>query len=106
MLKLIPQEKPENNTCKSKNGSQKNRRKNKTLAPKLRQKFEYEMKNEKNILHTICIKMVNFVKNEKAHTCDDVSELIHGLQKSILSLQRQRQKMVWHEQKKRKRGTS
>lgn len=112
MLKPIPQEQaaenngPQRARQNPKRGQQRGRQKTptrKTLAPKLQQKQAEELKVEHHILHGVCVKFVHFIKETGTQTEQEIEELIHGLQKSVLSLQKQRQKIVWANQARQKK---
>ena len=110
MLKPIPRENSEQHDSSqalhpaSQTGKAVTRhKKTSSFVPKLVQKLEHQWKSDKTVLQTVCVKMIKFVQKEKQQDEREVRELIHGLQKSILSLQRHRQKLVWAEQKKKKR---
>ncbi|HLG25705.1 MAG TPA: hypothetical protein VI588_02855 [Candidatus Gracilibacteria bacterium] len=118
MLKLIPEERPENRRPKSqdlqsgwrskkttlKSGKNRTRSeegartqgearsKNRT-SPKLQQKYTLELSHSNKVLKIVGYKMVNMSKNDHPSD-DDVKGLIHGLQKSIICLQKQRHKRV------------
>jgi hypothetical protein len=71
------------------------------MAPKLQQKVDHEIKKEEGILQNVCVKFVRFIKDGENHSVQEIGELIHGLQKSVLSLQRKRQKLMWRKDRKK-----
>lgn len=104
MLKLIPQENPDPKDVARKvaRSVQRTIKKKKFYGtPKLRQKFEVQMKKENKILQIVSTKLLRFVKGDQKHSEGEVSDLIHSLQKSVLSLQRQRHKLLQQKQQKR-----
>ncbi len=106
MLKPIPRENSEQqDSSQVGSGTAPKQRKKTSFIPKMVQKLEHQWKNDKTAFQTVCVKMIRFVQKEKQHDEREVRDLIHGLQKSILTLQRHRQKLVWAAQKKKKGKT-
>lgn len=95
MLKPIPTETVEHRPQTSKKISI---RKNK--AETLNKRKAIELKEEKNILKTVAYQLGEYVANAKAYSEKEVKSLIHGLQRSVLCLQKQRRRSV-HEKKRR-----
>jgi len=103
MLKLIPQENSDAHVGIKKIRYKVFTKKKKVLiSPKLQQKYQHEARTEKSVLERICKKLLLSLKGDKNLSQQEIGELIHGLQKSILGLQRQRQRLLWQEQKKKK----
>lgn len=110
MLKPIPQEKPDPQNLAKQIARSVHKtigvKKHLALLPKLHQKMEHQKHKEKKFLHAVHFKMTKFLNKQKKHTHNEVSDMIVHLQKSVLCLQKQRQKMMWLEQKKRKGSSS
>ena len=102
MLKLIPEERPERPDRNTEVHATRKNKKKKQSPPKLQQKFDREMGDEQRVLKTVCVKFIRYIKTESPSDTDR-SDLIHDLQKSVLSLQRQRQKLMWRARSKKKR---
>jgi hypothetical protein len=116
MLKPIPQENPPEQNLPSKKtartfDSRKGKRTHPAKANESRPAESSAVINKKNedtkrefgIFKTLCIKLLRFVKNTGRHTGEEMGDLIHMLQRSVLALQRQRNKILMEEQKKKKR---
>ncbi len=89
MLKLIPQEKFQNDGAKMpKRNSQKTKNNFQT------QLNEVDLKAEHHLLKKACFQMVNYVKGIEAYGAKEIDELIHQLQRSVLSLQKTRMKLL------------
>lgn len=89
MMKLIPEEKPENIT-KPKKAVKSVKSSNHAL--KFQQKAQHEIKIENGILQTVTVKLARFMKNSSRATEQEMSELIHSLQRTVLTIQRIRHK--------------
>lgn len=94
MLKLIPSETDEKGPKEQK----------KTPRMGLRQffirKMEGQQKTDQKIIHFAVVKLQDYIKRGEKQGAQEIGELINHLQRSILSLQRKRNKMS---QKNRKR---
>lgn len=113
MLKLIPSEGPSKikkirkaqrekiiSIQKKKNAANSKSQVN-VVASIVQQKYELELEKEKGIIRTVCAKLIGFVKNTAGFTIDEINDTIHAMKRSILSLERQRDKIVRKERKKR-----
>lgn len=113
MLKPIPQENPENIrkvtakkakrfmapgpgvegiSCK------------KVFSCKIQQKMQAEAKKDRSLLHGVCARMIQFIRKNGQTSKQELHELIHGLQRSVLSLERQKQRAFNKEQRKKKKS--
>jgi hypothetical protein len=107
MLKQIPNENPDQIRARV---AKKARRfiaagpgfsSNRVISMKMNQKKEEEKKKDHGIVKSVCIKLIQFVQGgEKSH--QQVTEMIHGLQRSVLSLERQRNRII--RQSKNRKG--
>ena len=107
MLKLIPSEGP-GKVDKIRRAQKKKIKKahkiNKSKSALIvRQKKVWENEKERGILKFVCVSLINFIKSTKSSTIDEVSEIIQALQRSILSLERQKIKMMRKERDKKRR---
>ncbi len=88
MLKLIPQENP----------SAKNKVKKikiQTLfIPKLQEKLGQELKMDNQILKSAYGRLIHYFKKAENYTLEEMGELIHILQRSALSLEKKRVRMM------------
>jgi hypothetical protein len=91
MMKLIPEEHPENIS--------KQKKAVKTAKPvkpaqtlQFQQKAQREINIENGILQTVTVKLARFMKNSSRATEQEMSELIHSLQRTVLTIQRIRHK--------------
>ncbi len=100
MLKLIPSENPEEIRRKV---AQSARRfiasgpgvnPQKKISPKIAIQLQFAEKKERNILRNVCIRLIHFVKGRKKFNEMEVGELIHGMQRSVLSLERVRNQLA------------
>lgn len=85
-LKLIPVE--------SRN---ENRKKQKHFNPG--NKMKKKMPQEMGILKNICLRLVHFVNRGGKYTYNQIDELIMSLQRTILSLQRQKHEILKKQKK-------
>jgi transposase len=106
MLKQIPNESPDEIRKKV---ARKARRfiamgpgfsANVTLNPKMKRKYQAETNKDCGIMKNVCVKMIQFIRGEGKRSHEQVTELIHGLQRSVLSLERERRRMLQNEKKK------
>ncbi len=84
-LKLIPVEE----TDKNSNG---NKQKQKHFNPG--QKIKDHSPNKEGSLKHICLKLVHFINRGGRFTYQQIDELIMGMQKSILTLQKKKQETL------------
>lgn len=99
MFKPIPRE---NNDHSQKTRLQHVKSGEKKLL-KLRQKFfQQKIKKDNAVIKTTCIQFIDFLVKKKKTTSDEVSSLIQGLQKTILTLQHQQAKILMAKQKNTK----
>jgi len=111
MLKLIPQENPEEIRRKvAKNAkrfiaSGPGVNPPRKISPKVVIKIlQSEDKKDRGILRSVCINLIHFVKGRKKFGEREMGELIHGMQRSVLSLERVRLRMTRGRRGKRKGG--
>ena len=98
MLKLIPHE--ESNGKSANNHNQGRRKKGRApLIATNQQQYFFEVKDQNGKLKKICIRLIKYVKGEK-HSTQEVSEMIHDLQESILCLEKQKKQILWSKKKK------
>lgn len=102
MLKLIPEERPESNS-KKKKSVKSGKRENSSQIFKFQQKAQQDIKVENGILQTVSVKLARFMKNSSKATEQEMSELIHSLQRTVLTVQRIRHKkhQIDHKRKKK-----
>jgi len=109
MLKQIPNENPEEIR---KNVANKARRfivrgqgiySNSFASPKINKKKQIQMKKDHGLIKNVCIRMIKFVQGPERHNQDQVSDLIYGMQRSVLSLERHRQRMLQRDRKRKDR---
>lgn len=94
MLKLIPSE---NIQLKNK---QKKKIKAKVMAlPRLQQKFNAETREENQNIKTAYLHLVDYLHKAGDCTLKEMSELIHTLQRSVVSLEKKRVKLLRKERK-------
>jgi|GEM_PF-6570362 len=97
MLKLIPEERPDSSRRKKTTGT--------GVKPvlKLQQKKQQEIRTENGLIQAVSVKLTRFIKNTHKATEEDMSDLIHSLQRTVLSLQRLRTKIQRANPKKKKK---
>ncbi len=88
MLKLIPAERPEGR------GGKKHKN------PKLQQKNTLEVAHHRKILKIVGYKLMGMAKKSNP-SAEEVTDLIHGLHKSIICLEKQRQKNLRGKRRKK-----
>jgi len=89
MLKLIPRE----NTSPSKRRNKKI--KTRIVAiPKLQQKLDAEMREENQTIKSAYLHLVNYIHKAGSSSLKEMGELIHSLQRSVLSLEKKRTKIL------------
>ena len=106
MLKLIPQEfSQEENKSQDKNKPQRENKtkhpENKRVDDKLRLDIIQQCREEKKILSALGLKLLDFGKRAETYSAEQVGELIHGLQRSVLALQRKRLRMLSSKNKRK-----
>lgn len=102
MLKLIPEERPESNSKKKKSVKSEKRESSSQIF-KFQQKAQQDIKVENGILQAVSVKLARFMKNSSKATEQEMSELIHSLQRTVLTVQRIRHKkhQIDHKRKKK-----
>lgn len=109
MLKLIPSEEPERinrirreqqkkvtSVQKAVEGEQGR----KGAISKIQQKIFYEISKDMGFVKNMCVKLVGFLKKEEESSVEEISEMITSLRKSILCLERQRERIMRKEKDK------
>jgi hypothetical protein len=100
MLKPIPQENAENPVVPK-------RKKSKILksapSPSLQNISQTNRDKDQEVIRKVSVKFFHFVKNNIQHSAEEVSEIIHGLQRSVLSLERQRMRLMVEKNKKKRK---
>lgn len=91
MMKLIPEEHPEN-ISKQKKAVKTAKPAKPAQTLQFQQKAQREIKIENGILQTVTVKLARFMKNSSRATEQEMSELIHSLQRTVLTIQRIRHK--------------
>jgi hypothetical protein len=111
MLKLIPQENPEEIRRKvAKNAkrfiaSGPGVNPQRKISPKVVIKIlQSEDKKDRGILRSVCINLIHFVKGRKKFGEREVGDLIHSMQRSVLSLERVRNRMARGGRKAKRKG--
>jgi hypothetical protein len=108
MLKQIPNESPDEIRKKV---AKKARRfiamgpgfaANTTFSDVTNRKVRADTKKDRGFIKNVCIKLIRFVQGQGGNSHEQVSDLIHNLQRSVLSLERERQRMLQQEKKKKK----
>ena len=106
MLKPIPQEIPPNGHSSQSHSTAKIRhlspKKKTAFLNKLQQKMEAEQKVDHKIIKVTFVKLLKYVKKSENDDVGEMGDLIHSLQRSALSLERKRAKLL-REQTKKKR---
>ena len=69
---------------------------------KIHRKLQADAKKDRHIIKSVCMRMISFVRKNGRSSAQELGELIHGLQRSVLSLERQRQR-EFNKQRKRKK---
>lgn len=101
MLKLIPEENPEN-IAKQKKAVKPKKSSNPAHTLKFQQKNQHEIRIENGILQTVTVKLARFMKSSSKATELEMSELIHSLQRTVLTIQRIRHKKHKADHKRKK----
>jgi hypothetical protein len=113
MLKPIPQENPEEirkTTAKkarkfmaSGPGVFGLKKSKKPFSGKLNRKMQVEGKKDGNIVKSVCLKMIRFIQRNGQLSRQEITDLIYGLKRSVLSLEREQQRTYNKEQRKKHR---
>lgn len=69
---------------------------------KINRKLQSDAKKDRNLIKSVCMRMINFVRKNGRTSAQEVGDLIHGLKRSVLSLERQRQR-DFNKQRRRKK---
>jgi len=95
MLKPIPQEIQQ---------KQKFKQKKKQAQPlvKLELKLSEEKKAERHLVKTACLNLMEYIKKAEVYGVEEISELIHHLQRTVLSLEKKRTKLLRKQGRKKK----
>jgi len=99
MLKLIPSEITADNRPPGRGRKNKFMKRSSAPNPKRQKQYFAEIRDQNGKLKKICVRMVKFVKGGN-HSTQEISEMIHGLQESVVCLEKQRQKMMWGQKRK------
>lgn len=100
MLKPIPQENSDNTVVLKK----KKRRSEKSKpSPSLQKVTQTNLNKDREIIQKVSVKFFQFVKSNNQQNEEEVSDLIHGLQRSVLSLERHRYRLMVEKNKKKKK---
>jgi hypothetical protein len=91
MLKLIPRENP----------VPKNKTKKVISARSIQKKLPGEDKMENKMIKSTCIQLIHYVKKAGRQSLQEMGTLIHNLQRSALSLERKRAKLIRERLKKK-----
>ena len=112
MLKPIPQEPTQGKSKKQpqqKPQSKKLQQQKSLQLVKLQLKLNRENPADQNVLKSACVELIKYVKNAEAFSVNELNELIHNLQRSVLNLQRKKFKIIrliqrknLHQRKKKK----
>jgi hypothetical protein len=70
---------------------------------KINRKLQADAKKDRNIIKNVCMRMISFIRKNGRTSTQEVGELIHGLKRSVLSLERQRQREFNKERKRKKK---
>jgi len=73
-------------------------------TPKVKRKHQVETQKDRGIIKGVCSKLMRFIQGNGAQSHEQVSELIHGLKRSVLSLERERLRMIQEQKRKSKGG--
>jgi hypothetical protein len=116
MLKLIPQENPEEirqDTARkarrfmaSGPGFEAGRpavSRDKIMSCNIQRKLQSEAKKDRNIVKGVCLRLIDFVRKNGQASKQEICDLIHGLQRSVLSLERQKQRDFNKERRRKKK---
>ena len=101
MLKLIPEERPDSQP-KGKKSVKARKTENAAHQLKFQQKAQHAMRVENSILKAVTIKLDRYMKNSSRATEQEMSELIHSLQRTVLTIQRVRHKKHKMDHKRKK----
>jgi hypothetical protein len=75
---------------------------NRVASVKIDEKKRAETKKDHGLIKNVCIRMIKFVQGPETHNKEQISDLIYGMQRSVLSLERQRQRMLQQDRKKKR----
>lgn len=76
----------------------------KSRIKKIKRKLQKEkLEEEKKMLGNVCIRIINYIDGPGKKTSQDIKEIIDQLQKTVLNLQKERQKILENEYKKLKK---
>ncbi len=110
MLKRIPNENPEEIRKKV---ARKARRfiaagpgfsSNVVITSKVQLKKREETKKDRGIIKEVCVKLIRFAKGNGGESHEEVSDLIYGMKRSVLSLERERLRIIQEQKRKNKGG--
>jgi len=108
MLKPIPSENPEQIIKKT---AKKARRfmasgpgvKAMPAACSLQRKWSEDVKKDRHVIKSACLRMVKFLEKNGRSTTSEIGEMIDGLRRSVLSLERERARIFNKENRKRRK---
>ena len=88
-LKQIPQEEGTKTKRKNKNS------KKQSLIVKIRKRLAAkEVTRDEKLMGKTCIKMVQYLSNGEEFNLDEIKDLLHGMERSILTVQRKKKKII------------
>ena len=97
MFKLIPRENPSISQNTKSSGGKK-------VYVKLIKKAAVDDNTDKKVIKKVCVKLVNYVSSSKNKKDErNISDMIHGLQKGIVCLEKQRMKVLFSKKKPKKK---
>lgn len=92
MLKPIPQEQPDKNTRKRSKRTKKSAPSNSKNLPK----------TDGSVIKTTYEKLIGYAVHPDQHTDQEIAQIIHSMHRSILHLQRARQKKKRNKRRRKK----
>ncbi len=97
MLKPIPQEQP---------GKRGHKKKNKKQGRFMRLEITIRdlKKADRQLYDKVCEQLLQYVKKDENVSLDELNDLIHDLQRTTLSLQKKRIKIITQHHNKRKKN--
>ena len=96
MLKLIPQEEPASHVAKTRHRVKKTllKKKPKTLGQRIHAVVEIEISSQKKLIANVSDKLKSLISNFEKATENELSDIIHSMQKTIISLDKQKRKIT------------
>lgn len=68
----------------------------------LQRKWSEDIKKDRHIVKSACLRMVKFLERNGRSSATEIGEMIDGLRRSVLSLERERLRIFMKEKRRRK----